>query len=534
MFCRNRRLLGCQESYIFDGNFNMRMHVPTSRAVFSKLAPLDVFWAIVAPILALALRDPDLLDAGELREGVPVAYQYVIVTVVCAIPAFLAFRISDGMNHLFSVHDAFAVCGAVAATVASSSLFLFILTRLDGLPRSTPLICGLVLGAGLTVARAIARVYHQNLNASKAKRQTTAAPQDLRRIILIGADRFSALTIKLLEHQRPRTTHAVAALDPRKALIGRAIAGVKIVGLVDDFDGILDEYSVHGIEIDEVWLSDDVTSLSDDTLKRLSERCAERGLKFTRISDALNLTSSIVRDSGNWHSDADDAITLGGYFKLKRIIDVVGAGALLLAVWPLTLVACYLVLVDVGAPIIFWQQRIGQNGRRFLLYKFRTYHTPFDRDGRRIPEEQRLSKIGRAIRATRLDEIPQLLNVLIGDMSLIGPRPLLPHDQPSDPRLRLLARPGITGWAQLNGGTIVTPEEKDALDIWYIRHASLWLDLRIAVSTFLFAFKGEKVNDLALKQALRWRNEHAAVIKVAESERRPLKGWADADLGIEG
>ncbi|MGJ0513379.1 sugar transferase [Methylocystis sp.] len=498
----------------------MRMHVPTSKAGFSKLAPLDVFWAITAPIIALALRDPNFLDARDLTEGIPASYLYVLVTIICAIPAFLVFRISDGMNHLFSVHDAFAVCAAVAATVASSSLFLFVLTRLDGVPRSTPLICGLVLGAGLIVDRAIARVYHQKLNAHKAKRCAIAAPQDLRRIVLIGADRFSALTIKLLEHQRPRTTQVVAALDPRDALIGRAIAGVKIVGLVEDFEAIVDEYAVHGIEIDEVWLSDDVTSLSDDTLERVSEQCGERGLKFTRISEALNLAPSIVRVSGDWRSDADDAMRLGGYFKLKRVIELVGAGALLLALMPLTLIAAYLVLIDVGAPIIFWQQRIGQNGRRFLLYKFRTYHAPYDRQGRKIPEDQRLSRIGRAIRAARLDEIPQLLNVLIGDMSLIGPRPLLPHDQPSDPRRRLLARPGITGWAQLNGGTIVTPDEKDALDIWYIHHASLWLDLKIVVNTFLFAFRGgEKVNDRILQQALRWRDENATATRLVQAEQ---------------
>jgi len=327
------------------------------------------------------------------------------------------------------------------------------------------------------------------------------------------------LTIKLLEHQRPRTTQAVAALDPRDALIGRAIAGVKIVGLVENFEAIVDEYAVHGIEIDEVWLSDDVTSLSEDTLERVSEQCGARGLKFTRISEALNLAPSIVQASGDWRSDADDAMRLGGYFKLKRIIDLVGAGVLLLALMPLTLIAAYLILVDVGAPVIFWQQRIGQNGRRFLLYKFRTYQAPYDKDGRNISEEQRLSKIGRAVRAARLDEIPQLLNVLIGDMSLIGPRPLLPHDQPSNPRLRLLARPGITGWAQLNGGTIVTPDEKDALDIWYIHHASLWLDLKIVVSTFLFMFKGEKVNDLILQQAMRWRDENAIVTKVIPGEQ---------------
>ena len=128
----------------------------------------------------------------------------------------------------------------------------------------------------------------------------------------------------------------------------------------------------------------------------------------------------------------------------------------------------------------------------------------------RTPEERRLSKLGRAIRAGRLDEIPQLLNVLVGDMSLIGPRPLLPVDQPSDPRLRLSVRPGITGWAQINGGTMVTPAEKDALDVWYVRHASFWLDLKIAKSTALFGIFGERMNHTALAQAMDWRENNLA------------------------
>ena len=191
----------------------MRIHVPTSKARIPKLAPLDVFWAAATPFIALALRNPDLLEVGDLTEGISGPYQFVLVTFICAIPAFLLFRISDGMNHLFSVHDAFAVCAAVATTVASSSLSLFLITRLDGVPRSTPLIYGLVLGAGLILDRAIARVYHQRLNTHIEKYYAAAAPQGLRRIVLIGADRFSALTIKLLEHQRPRTTQAVAALE---------------------------------------------------------------------------------------------------------------------------------------------------------------------------------------------------------------------------------------------------------------------------------------------------------------------------------
>ena len=118
-----------------------------------------------------------------------------------------------------------------------------------------------------------------------------------------------------------------------------------------------------------------------------------------------------------------------------------------------------------------------------------------------VPEDQRLSLIGRLVRKLRLDELPQLFNVLVGDMSLIGPRPLLPHDQPTNPTVRLSVRPGITGWAQVNGGNLVTVNEKTALDEWYIHNASLWLDLRIAGLTIRFLFTGERRFEQAVTEA---------------------------------
>jgi len=484
----------------------MRLRSPTSRSSFRlKLSPFDVFWAVAAPFVAIALRDPALLDLPGFPRELPAIYQYALVTICCSILAFLLFRVNEGMSHFFSVHDVLAVSGAVAVTVASSSAILFVLTRLDGVPRSTPLIYGLVLGSGMIVARTLSRVLHKETWTQHETISRDSEPQSLRRVLLIGVDRFSATTIKLTDHQRPRTTQVVAALDPRESLLGRSISGIKIVGHVRDFEAVVDEYAVHGVDVHEVWLSDDVTTLSDGVLAKLTEQCAARGLKFARISEALNLTPHIGPPSYTPQNDAAPALDLSNYFELKRIIDVTGSAALLVALLPLALIAACLVLFDVGSPILFWQQRIGQRGRKFLLYKFRTYHAPFDKAGAKIPEDQRLSRLGRAIRAGRLDEIPQLLNVLVGDMSLIGPRPLLPVDQPSDPRLRLSVRPGITGWAQINGGTSVTPAEKDALDVWYVQHASFWLDLKIAVSTALFAVSGERKNHSALAQAMRWR-----------------------------
>jgi lipopolysaccharide/colanic/teichoic acid biosynthesis glycosyltransferase len=177
------------------------------------------------------------------------------------------------------------------------------------------------------------------------------------------------------------------------------------------------------------------------------------------------------------------AARVSPFFRFKRVIDIVGALVLLILLLPILILGGILVLVDIGPPVFFWQERQGWKGRSFLMYKFRTLRAPFDADGQPILANRLPSRIGRFLRATRMDELPQLLNVLLGEMSLIGPRPLLPEDQPSNTSIRLSVRPGISGWAQVNGGKLVGKDEKEKLDEWYVRNASLWVDLRIAWMT---------------------------------------------------
>jgi lipopolysaccharide/colanic/teichoic acid biosynthesis glycosyltransferase len=173
----------------------------------------------------------------------------------------------------------------------------------------------------------------------------------------------------------------------------------------------------------------------------------------------------------------------------------------MIALSPLWLLAAALAFFDLGWPILFWQQRAGLHGRDFQLYKVRTLRSAFDRQGQKTPKEQRLSWIGRLLRRTRRDELPQLLNVLVGDMSLVGPRPLLPQDQPPNPSVRLIVRPGITGWAQVNGGNLLSPEEKEELDAWYVRNASFWLDFRIIAMTLRSFLRGDRRSESVFAEA---------------------------------
>lgn len=184
-------------------------------------------------------------------------------------------------------------------------------------------------------------------------------------------------------------------------------------------------------------------------------------------------------------------------YPLKRLFDVIGAGCALLLVAPLLVVIGVLVRVMIGAPVVFHQQRPGLHGQPFTLYKFRTMTDARDANGNLLPDAERLTCFGRFLRRTSLDELPEFFNVLKGDMSLVGPRPLLmqylDRYTPEQAR-RHEVRPGITGWAQINGRNALPWEEKFALDVWYVDNHSLILDVKILLMTVVKVLKREDIS----------------------------------------
>ncbi|EJR53257.1 hypothetical protein IIM_02621 [Bacillus cereus VD107] len=182
---------------------------------------------------------------------------------------------------------------------------------------------------------------------------------------------------------------------------------------------------------------------------------------------------------------------------MKRLFDIVVAVFALLITLPLTMIVCILVRIKFGAPIIFKQQRPGLKGESFYIYKFRTMTNETDENGTLLPEEKRCTSFGNALRKTSLDEIPQLINVLKGDISLVGPRPLLMEYLPlytKEQAKRHDVKPGITGWAQINGRNTISWEEKFKLDIWYVENQSFRLDIKILLLTFWKVIKPNDVN----------------------------------------
>jgi lipopolysaccharide/colanic/teichoic acid biosynthesis glycosyltransferase len=178
--------------------------------------------------------------------------------------------------------------------------------------------------------------------------------------------------------------------------------------------------------------------------------------------------------------------------------DIMFSALALILISPLLITLALLVRAKLGSPIFFRQQRPGLRGRPFNILKFRTMTDDRDAQGHLLPDAQRLTPFGRWLRSTSLDELPELINIARGDMSIVGPRPLLmrylPLYTPEQSR-RHLVKPGLTGWAQINGRNAISWEEKFRLDTWYVDHWSLWLDLKIILLTVIKVVRREGISE---------------------------------------
>lgn len=181
----------------------------------------------------------------------------------------------------------------------------------------------------------------------------------------------------------------------------------------------------------------------------------------------------------------------------KRCFDILVSAAGVILLSPVLAILAVLVRFSLGSPVLFRQVRPGLHGRPFTMVKFRTMRDAIDAHGRALPDAERLTRFGSFLRSTSLDELPELWNVLKGDMSLVGPRPLLmeylPLYSPEQAR-RHEVRPGITGWAQVNGRNALSWDEKFVMDVWYVDHQSFWLDMRILLMTVISVFRRDGIS----------------------------------------
>jgi len=440
----------------------------------------------------------------------------MVIFLGCASIVFLVGGLDRTPWRYSSVADHLQIIVLTAVVILLALVLTFAANRLEGVARSLPVIQGGLIVTFLVSARGVARswfVQQRGTNGINGNVHSNGHPHET--VLVVGVNTVSELFLcSVREFASQVQVAGVLSEDP--AMRGRAIQQKPILGTVKELWDILESLEVHGMSVDRIVVSTPADRLLPDALKTLLDLEKSSDIVVHFLSERLGFEdfSKASASSGRERSIVHGQIALARaedvkhvnsvrkpFWMLKRIVDCFFAAFLIFTLAPVVALVACVVALDVGFPVIFWQQRPGSYGRPFRLYKFRTMGAPHDKGSRQIPDDQRLSAVGQILRRSRLDELPQVYNVLIGDMSFIGPRPLLPRDQCPDYADRLLVRPGITGWAQVNGGRIISPLDKWILDIWYVQNASFMLDFRIALRTVQMILFGDRINTEAVYYA---------------------------------
>jgi lipopolysaccharide/colanic/teichoic acid biosynthesis glycosyltransferase len=461
---------------------------------------------------------------------------YIVTTLLIGASSLSLFRLHRGMWRLSSLSDYLRICAVSVFIVALTMAVGFLGNRLQNVARALPVIQIMLTALGLVGLRVGARLFFAWSNGTTG--EASARPdfaRGTRTVILVGLNRVTMLYVRSVEDLGSSVRIAGIVTDIAGTQ-GRAFGQYPILGRPSDLGRIVSDLAVHGVFVTHACIMVPRRDLRVDDFGELSAAAESHSIEIEFFVDKLTGVSLEAADedakSGLAVAPSSQARTNEQfwryahrpYWKVKRALDVVASAALIVGFAPVFVLVGLAVAIDIGLPVIFWQERPGARGRPFRIYKFRTMRHVFDRDGRRLPDEARVSAVGRTLRLCRLDELPQLFNVLVGEMSFVGPRPLLPIDQFPGLDARLAVAPGITGWAQVNGGREISSADKAALDLWYLQNASLRIDVEIALATLRTVFKGEVTNHEAIERAwlaLRMRRPGPTV--AARAMRSPAR-----------
>jgi lipopolysaccharide/colanic/teichoic acid biosynthesis glycosyltransferase len=473
------------------------------------LLSIDVLLVVFATVLAILLRG----DIAPEVNFIP----FISISIGVASIVFFVGGLDRTLWRYSSIADYPRIVVLSVLTVLATFVLTFAVNRLEGIARSLPILQGLLMVIALISARSAARIWFGRQIYRHGERQIEGHPCEM--VLVAGVNVVSELFLRSVQEFASQQIQVAGILAEEPMLRGRVIQQRPILGTIEELSNILESLEVHGVTIDRIVVATTADRLSPPARESLLEveESSDIAVQFlserlgfedpSRIPSVSSEQERRVRQRGALPGAVHFSSTRKPFWILKRIVDGFAAAFLMILLAPIATLVGLVVALDLGFPVIFWQQRPGLHGRRFKLFKFRTMRAPHDKHLRRVSDEQRLSAVGQFLRRTRLDELPQLYNVLIGDMSFVGPRPLLPCDQSPDYAVRLSVRPGITGWAQVNGGRIVSPHEKAILDIWYVNKASFLLDLQIVLRTMQMVLLGDRLNGEAVSQARRDLNQ---------------------------
>ncbi|MBS0235259.1 MAG: sugar transferase [Proteobacteria bacterium] len=460
---------------------------------------VDMALVSVSTLLAIVLCSPELPFAALAHSG-----QYAVITSVTAIPVLMLFRLNRMVWRFTSLSDAIRAAAATAAIVALSMMIGFSLDCLAGVPRAVPVMQALLVLYALVAARLAMRLRH--LLRQRFRNMNSPANGRRENVLVIGLNPAADLFFQFASVTGHARMEIVGILSNAERHRGRFIRSREILGAPESIHDVLQDLAVHGIVVDRVVLTSPIRELSMNAQMALRNIEKDGQIYIDCLSTSFDVVNAGARNAGGATFVADGKVHEAGlpstsYLRWKRLIDVAAALVGIALFAPLMLFVFVVVRLDVGAPAIFWQQRPGAGGRQIKILKFRTMGPVRTPDGRVLSDVERISRFGCFLRRVRLDELPQVFNILAGHMSFVGPRPLLPIDQPKASVARLRLRPGLTGWAQIKGGRSLSIEDKAALDLWYIKNASFTLDLVILAETIRTVLFGERVDLRAIHKA---------------------------------
>ena len=503
------------------------------------LLVIDVLLVAAATMLALVIRENFDVPPSHWVAFWP----YLVATVAASVAALWAFGTNQAIWRFTTFADYPRLLAATLAIVFGAVALTFAYNRLEGLARALPVMQAILVMLSLTGSRVLLRLRHAARGKSaQMLKPGTAVEGDT--VLVVGVSRLSDLYLQAVAELTPNQFRIAGLLSPSGQHGGRLVQNYPVLGTPEQVAGVLKTLEVHGMFVTRIVVASAFSRLTAEAQAALLAATASSGIRLELIAESLGLSPKSLAPALAPQPEVAgpsapvafviEARTLSAlarrpYWRVKRVLDFVCAAALLVLSLPLVVLVSVLVAFDVGFPLAFWQQRPGLGGRPFKLYKLRTMAAAHGPDGKRVADRDRLSGIGKFLRRTRLDELPQLINILRGEMSFVGPRPLLPVDQPAEFAARLMVRPGLTGWAQVRGGRDVSAADKAALDVWYVHQASWALDLEVLLRTVPMVLFGEQVDAVAIRQA--WRDlEQAGVVAGKQvlarqvNSERPLVG----------
>ncbi len=483
----------------------------------------DISGMVFSAFFAMLLREDFIVPWSKVQQTFP----YLVATGLLSVFVFFCLGFSRGSWRLAGLRHLLQLALSIVAIIIGASTVTFAYNQMDGLFRSLPILHLMTAIIALATGRICVVIWYRRFAVMRlTNAMHSVGVAEYPSAIVIGHTSFAEAYLRAILEAKRRPFAIAGIVDSGRPGSGRDILGFPLLGKAEDLELILADLETRGIIVDRLIVAARPSDMSQDVRSELQKfECAD-GRRVDHLFDLLGLDDteqSGVSDpaaqtsvrttmfpslqeqrrpmSWEFHQALRLSLMKRSFWPCKRLIDFGLALFLLLTLSPIMALTACLVLLDVGRPIIFWQVRPGRSGYSFRLYKFRTMRPSYSRQGRRLTDEEHVSIVGSFLRRSRLDELPQLFNILLGEMLFVGPRPLLPIDQPPGFHTRLVVRPGLTGWAQVQSVRSIAAADKAALDIWYIQHASLGLDLWIALRTIPILLFGERTNYQAIEQS---------------------------------